>query len=74
MGTRCDPKTRTTILDHCWSARIDTMVTDPARPYNSRIVVDACRPYERLDSFPKVAQSSRELAAQVRVKYPELYR
>ena len=24
MGTRCDPKTRTTMLDHCWSSRLDT--------------------------------------------------
>ena len=74
MGTRCDPKTRTTILDHCWSSRLDTMVTDYSRLYNSRIVVDACKPYERIDNFPKVAQTSRELAAEVRAKYPELFR
>ena len=74
MGTRCDPKTRTTILDNCWSSRLDTMVTDYSRLYNSRIVVDACKPYERIDTFPKVAQTSRELAAEVRAKYPELFR
>jgi UbiD family decarboxylase len=74
MGTRCDPKTRTTILDHCWSSRLDTMVTDYSRLYTSRIVVDACKPYERIDDFPKVAQTSRELAAEVRAKYPELFR
>ena len=66
MGTRCDPRTRTTVLDNCWSSRLDTMVTDYARLYNSRMVIDACRPYERLDSFPRVAQSSKELAAKVR--------
>ncbi len=59
MGTRCDPKTRTTILDNCWSSRLDTMVTDYSRLYNSRIVVDACKPYERIDDFPKVAQTSQ---------------
>ncbi len=74
MGTRCDPKTRTTILDNCWSSRLDTLVTDQMKLTNSRMVVDACRPYERLDTFPKVATSSKELAAQVRAKYPELYR
>ena len=74
MGTRCDPKTRTTVLDHCWSSRLDTLVTDKNLPYNTRMVVDACRPYERLDTFPKVCQSSPELAAKVRAKYPELYR
>lgn len=73
MGTRCDPKMRTTILDNCWSSRLDTMVIDYSRLYNSRMVIDACRPYERLETFPKVAQTSRELAAKVRAKYPELY-
>ena len=74
MGTRCDPKSRTTVLDHCWSSRLDTLVTDKSLPYNTRMVIDACRPYELLDSFPKVCESSPELAARVRAKYPELYR
>jgi len=74
MGTRCDPKTRTTILDNCWSSRLDTMVTDYSRLTNTRMVIDACRPYERLETYPKVAQSSPELAARVRGKFPELYR
>ena len=38
------------------------------------MVIDACRPYERLDDFPRVAQSSPELAAAVRAKYPDLFR
>ncbi len=74
MGTRCDPKTRTTLLDNCWSSRLDTMVFDYSRLYNSRMVIDACRPYEKLDSFPKVAQTSPEFAAKIRAKWPELYR
>jgi 4-hydroxy-3-polyprenylbenzoate decarboxylase len=74
MGTRCDPKTRTTLLDNCWSSRLDTLVTDPTKLTNSRMVIDACIPYERYDSFPPVAQTSRELAAQVRAKYGELFR
>ena len=55
-------------------ARLDTMVTDYSRLYNSRIVVDACKPYERIDDFPKVAQTSKQLAAEVRAKYPDLFR
>ena len=51
-----------------------TLVNDYSRLYNSRMVIDACRPYEQLDSFPKVCQSSPELAAKVRAQYPELYR
>lgn len=74
MGTRCDPKSMTTLLDRNWSSRLDTMVTDYDRLYNSRMVIDACIPYERRDTFPQVAQTSRELAREVRAKYPTLYR
>ena len=73
MGTRCDPKTRTHMLDHCWSSRIDTMVTDYDRLYNSRMVIDACIPYERLGDFPRVAQTSPELAEEVRKRFPDVF-
>ena len=72
MGTRSDPKTDFTMLDRCWSSRLDTMVTDD-RLYNSRVVIDACIPYERIDSFPSVAQTSPELAAEMRKKFPEVF-
>jgi 4-hydroxy-3-polyprenylbenzoate decarboxylase len=38
------------------------------------MVIDVCIPCERIDSFPKVDQTSKELAAKVRAKYPDLYR
>jgi hypothetical protein len=45
---------------------------------NSRVVVDACRPFNRRDSFPAVARSSQELDDRIRAKYsadlPEKYR
>jgi len=69
MGTRSDPKTDLTILDKCWSSRLDTMVTGNEL-YNSRVVINACIPYERLATFPRVAQTSRELAAEMRRKFP----
>ncbi len=74
MGTRCDPKSRTTLLDNCWSSRLDTMVTDYTKLTNSRMVIDACKPYERYDSFPPVAQTSKELATEIRAKYGDLFR
>ena len=53
MGTRCDPKTRTTMLDNCWSSRLDTMVFDYSKLTNSRMVIDACKPYEHYDTLPQ---------------------
>ena len=72
MGTRSDPKTHFTILDRNWSSRLDTMVTDE-KLYNSRVVIDACIPYERLETFPRVAQTSPELAAEVRARFPDAF-
>ncbi len=72
MGTRTDPKTDFTILDRNWSSRLDTMVTDE-KLYNSRVVIDACIPYERLETFPRVAQTSPELAAEVRARFPDVF-
>ena len=59
MGTRCDPKTRTTMLDNCWSSRLDTMVFDYAKLTNSRMVIDACKPVRALRPLP---QSGDDLA------------
>ena len=72
MGTRSDPKTDITMLDRCWSSRLDPMVTD-GKLYNSRVVIDACIPYERLETFPQVAQTSPELAAEMRRKFPDAF-
>jgi hypothetical protein len=36
---------------------------------NSRAIIDACRPFERLKDFPPVARASPELIAQVREKF-----
>jgi len=72
MGTRSDPKVDFTHLEKCWSSRLDPMVTD-GKLYNNRVIIDACIPFERLDTFPKVAQTSRELAEQVRAKFAYVF-
>ena len=60
------------MLERNWSSRLDTMVTDE-KLYNSRVVIDACIPYERLETFPRVAQTSPKLAAEVRARFPDVF-
>jgi 4-hydroxy-3-polyprenylbenzoate decarboxylase len=72
MGTRSDPGKDFRILEKCWSSRLDPMVTDD-KLYNNRVVIDACIPYERRETFPKVAQTSPALAAEVRKRFPDLF-
>ena len=74
MKRKAGPKNDPVIDSQILEKAVDGVHSDQMKLTNSRMVVDACRPYERLDTFPKVATSSKELAAQVRAKYPELYR
>ena len=42
--------------------------------FNNRVIINACRPYERIDTFPAVAQTSPELASEVRSKFPNVFK
>ena len=37
--------------------------------FNSRAIIDACRPWEWMSEFPAVSESSPELVAKVREKW-----
>jgi hypothetical protein len=37
------------------------------------MIIDACRPYDRLDTFPRVARASAEEAAELRRAWPDLF-
>jgi 4-hydroxy-3-polyprenylbenzoate decarboxylase len=72
MGTRCDPKEDLEIMRKCWSSKIDPMVFDNSY-YNSRVVVDACIPYEHRNDFSPVAATSPELRAKLISKYRDKF-
>lgn len=40
--------------------------------FNSRAIIDACKPYEWLSDFPKVVTSSSKMMEEVSKKWPEL--
>lgn len=73
MGTRCDPKEDLEIMRKCWSSKIDPMIFDD-KYYNSRVVVDACIPYEHRNDFSPVAETSAELKAKMLAKYTSQFR
>src|SRR5262249_61811034 len=68
MCTRCDPAKDIEFFRRAWSGPLDPIV-DKASSTNSRAVIDACRPFERLKDFPKVARASPELRAKVAEKF-----
>jgi UbiD family decarboxylase len=69
MSTRCDPQRDIEVLGHTWGSRLDPLLPEGEPAYNSRAVVDACRPYERLSTFPRVAQSDPGYLAEVLAKW-----
>ena len=72
LSTRCDPSDDIDIIRRAWSTPLDTMIEE-APYYNNRGIVDACRPWGRIDNFPRVAESSPELKEKVMAKWPEFF-
>ena len=66
LSTRCDPEIDIDIMRRCWSSSLDPMIPPDSKVLmNSRAVVDACRPYEWMNDFPEVAETSPELRKKV---------
>jgi UbiD family decarboxylase len=77
LCTRTDVVEDVDILKRMWSTSLDPMAYagEPggARYYNNRMIIDACRPYDRLDSFPAVVRKTPEEAQAMRAQWPELF-
>jgi UbiD family decarboxylase len=71
MCTRCDPAQDIEFIRRAWSGPLDPIL-DRASSTNSRAVIDACRPFERLKDFPPVARASPELRARVEAKFADV--
>ncbi len=72
MSTRCDPLVDIEFARNLWSTPLDPILRAP--PYQSnRAVVDACRPFDWKDKFPRVAESSPDLKDRVIRKWPHLF-
>ncbi|HYE81419.1 MAG TPA: UbiD family decarboxylase [Clostridia bacterium] len=72
--TRCDPAEDVEILKKCWSTILDpTAYYKDGGLYNSRMVIDACRPYGKLGSFPAVLGPEKELVDRLKDKFAGLF-
>ena len=62
MCTRVDPREDMDIIHRGWSSPLDPMsYPDESKVFNSRVLIDACRPWEKRHTFPKVAEASPAL-------------
>jgi UbiD family decarboxylase len=71
MCTRTDPGKDIEIMRDTWGSRVDPLRLPGELPLNNRAVIDACRPWDRLESFPVVAEASDALLDAVARKWPE---
>ena len=65
LSSRSDPVQSIEILRRAWSGPLDPRIPRDEVGHSSRAVIDATRPYEWRDKFPKVSGASRELKNKV---------
>ena len=68
MCTRCDPAEDIDFIRRHWSGPLDPRLPRGVT-WNSRAVIDACRPFEMLGEFPPVVRATAELRARVAQKF-----
>jgi len=73
ISTRCDPKEDLQILDRCWSGPLDCRIPVGKKGFNSRVIIDATRPWEWKDKFPAVADLSPQLMEETEKKWGYLW-
>ncbi|HUZ74889.1 MAG TPA: UbiD family decarboxylase [Stellaceae bacterium] len=71
IATRCDPVEDIDTIRRAWSGALDPRKRK-GEVHNTRALVDACRPYEWINEFPPVAESSPELKAKTLAKWGHL--
>jgi len=73
MTTRCDPIEDIEILRRCLSSPLDPILPksrkDKNASYNSRAIIDACRPYDWIKDFPPSVKVPEDLARKVKEKW-----
>jgi len=69
MCTRFDPRDGMEVLRGCWSTILDPMVYSAEDRRNARVVIDACKPWSRRDTFPLEVRPSKGLEERVRQKW-----
>ncbi|MBI4444794.1 MAG: UbiD family decarboxylase [Acidobacteria bacterium] len=72
VSTRSDPAEDIEILRRCWSGPLDPVIPKARKGFNSRAIIDACRPYEWRNEFPPVVESSPEIKRRVLEKWKDI--
>ncbi len=80
ISTRCDPASGIDLLRNCLSSPLDPLLPPQVRleaPYgtqvNSRVIIDACKPFQWYDKFPMTNIASPELRKKVQQRFESFF-
>ncbi len=71
--TRTDPATSIDFIRRAWASKAEPMLRHGQPPFNSRAIIDACRPYEWFGEFPKVAQADPAYLRELEQKWGDIF-
>jgi 4-hydroxy-3-polyprenylbenzoate decarboxylase len=70
--TRADPERAIDIIPRAWSGGLDPAIHPDHKGHNSRLLIDATKPYEWRDRFPKAIGSDLETRERTRERWGHL--
>jgi 4-hydroxy-3-polyprenylbenzoate decarboxylase len=75
LCTRTDVVDDVDVLRRCWSTGLDPMAYGGQSGvfFNNRMIIDACRPFERLKTFPTLARADAQEADALRSRWGGLF-
>ncbi len=74
ISTRCDPERSFDIIRRAWSGPLDPAIEPGKKGFNSRVVIDATKPYEWIDQFPEAIGPTPEEKAVTRQRWSWILR
>ena len=72
MSTRCNPADDLDVLRNTMSFRADPSLAPDAKPYGSKVLINACTPHRHLRQSPKRTHIRRSVYDRVVRRWPEL--
>jgi UbiD family decarboxylase len=73
LSTRCHPSEDLDVLRNTWSTGLDPSQYPPeARPYGSKVLINACKPHRYMKEFPKATRLRRNVYEKVAARWSEL--
>ncbi|HUQ74068.1 MAG TPA: UbiD family decarboxylase [Burkholderiales bacterium] len=73
IATRCEPSEQVDIVKSAWSSGLDPRLTPEARSRgetsNSKLIIDACKPFGWKDRYPRTSALTAEEARAIREKW-----